>query len=211
MNASLLATRATRTLPEGYTQVGKLNLITDKHLLVVMNLVGLVLFLGFGWLFTWVSVKLRPDVAGVFSTISISRWEGILWFIAGLVGITVVVAIFHEAAHGLFFWIFTGDRPVFSFRFFYASASAPGWYLPRGRYIVVGLAPIVLLTILAVALLPVVPVQGVVPITAFIIFNASGAVGDLLVVAWVLTKSPACMVLDEATSITLFLPENNRK
>ncbi len=59
--------------------------------------------------------------------------------LAYLLGVLIVTLVLHELVHGLCFWSFTRDRPRFGWKLIYAYAAAPGWYLPRGRYLTVAL------------------------------------------------------------------------
>lgn len=198
--------QATQTLPAGYIRIGRLNLLKDRRLLIGMNILGLALFFLFAWLFTRLLLWLRPEAAGGLWQIAIHGWGDLLRITAVLAGLTAAVVILHEAAHGVFFWLFTGSMPHFEFKIVYAAASAPGWYLPRLQYIIVGLAPLVLLSLLGTAAMAVVPPGWLPALVAFLVFNASGAVGDLIVVAWVLALRRARLALDEVTAITLFAP-----
>jgi hypothetical protein len=70
----------------------------------------------------------------------------ISWLI-GFLAASVLIIPLHELVHGLLFWVFTRRRPLFGLRLpFYAFAAAPvDVYLPRNPYLVVALAPLVLL------------------------------------------------------------------
>lgn len=199
--------RASRTLPPNYVQTGRLDLVKDRRLLAGMNILGLALLVGFGWLFSRIALWLRPEAAGWFWRLAIYDWGDFWGFTTAVLGVMVAVVVLHEAAHGLFFWLFTRSRPRFEFKFVYASASAPGWYLPRRQYIVVGLAPLALLSPLGVLALWFLPPGWLQAMTVFLVMNASGAVGDLMVVAWMLFQPRASFALDESTAITVFAPE----
>ena len=69
----------------------------------------------------------------------------------------LVMIVLHEGLHGLFFWLFTREKPKFAFKGFYAYAAMPDWYLPKKEYLITALAPLVgitLLGVLGLALLP---------------------------------------------------------
>ena len=53
--------------------------------------------------------------------------------------------VVHELIHGLFFWLFTGSAPRYGLGLSYAYAAAPDWYIPRRKYQVTGLAPVVII------------------------------------------------------------------
>jgi hypothetical protein len=197
---------ATRTLPDGYQPSGKMDLGKDFRLMLVMNLLGLVLLAVFGWFFIRVAALLRSDSPPnySFSAGSLADMGGQL---AILIGVVVAVIVLHEAAHGLFFWIFTRRRPVFAFKGYYASASAPGWYFTRSPYLLIGLAPLVLLSLIGVALLAFVPPGWIIPLLIFLTFNAGGAVGDIMVVVWLLFKPASALVLDLPEAIEVYTRE----
>jgi hypothetical protein len=174
---------ATQSLPEGYRLIQSLNLIKDSKLLLTLSLASIGLFVGtfvgLGWLFQW----LRPDVtSGVVGfSISITGIPGILSPFLVIIGVTLVMLIVHEAIHGIFFKVFTGGRVKFAFKGAYAYAAAPDWYLPKKPYMVISLAPLVLMTAGGLLALVWVPLNWITPIILLLAMNASGAVGDLYV------------------------------
>jgi predicted metal-dependent HD superfamily phosphohydrolase len=123
-----------------------------------------------------------------------------LYLIVGL----LAVLILHELLHGLFFWIYTRERPQFGFRLVYAYASAPEWYIPRNQFIVTGLAPFVGLTLAGLIALPLVPDGLVAELLALMSFNAAASVGDLIMVGWLLSEPATAMVRDVGTQITTY-------
>jgi hypothetical protein len=69
----------------------------------------------------------------------------------------LITAIIHELIHGLFFYIFTGDRPKIGFKSIYAYAGAPDWYIHKNKFFIISLSPLVIITILAIIILSVIP------------------------------------------------------
>ena len=201
--------RPTQTLPPGYQAAGKIDLKTNKSFLVWMNIGGAALLFAFGWLFIRLLIWLRPEAAVEALSLQISGIQGIFASLAFFLVISLAVILLHEAVHGLFFWLFTGGRPVFAFRGLYASASAPGWYLPRGQYLVVALAPLTLLSLAGLVFMYFAPPAWLLALLAFLALNAGGAVGDLSVAAWLLSKPPDCLANDQSDVITLYLPAKN--
>ena len=67
-------------------------------------------------------------------------------------------------------------------------------YLPRNQYLVVGIAPLVLLTLVGLLLVVIGPVVVVPILILFVAFNAAGAAGDLLMVARLLSYSPETLM-----------------
>jgi len=195
--------RATQTLPDEYAPVGTLDLRDNLRAMLVLNGLGLVLLVVSGWLFVRIGLWLRPEAAGQLS-FEVNTPGSILGVIFGLIGLTVVMLVVHEAIHGVFFWLFTGSRPHFGIGAGYAYATAPGWYIPRGQYFVVSLAPLVLISVAGMGLAALAPVSWFVPVLALVIMNASGAVGDMAVAAWLLAQPPTCLAQDKGDAVTLY-------
>ncbi len=203
------------TLPANYVHLAKLDLSENKRLLIGINIVGLLLLFVLGWLFLHAFVWLRPAAAVFLSlrgAVEAERGEGVAltlllaWFIGGAIALVLVVVV-HEAVHGLFFWLFTGRRPGFGLKGAYAYAAAPaGVYVPRNRYLVVGLAPLVLITLVGLLLVTVMPPVMLPALLVFVTFNAAGSVGDLLVSGWLLTFPPTVLAQDAGDVMTLYGP-----
>lgn len=201
--------QATKTLPEDYQAYATIVLAKNKRLFLFLNLLGLVLFVGFGWLFVQIALLLRPAVAPLLHVIDTNSSGGILFtlpiaWIPGALAAFFLVPVLHEAAHGLFFWLFTRTRPRFAYKLVYAYAAAPDWYLPRGPYLLVGLAPLILLSLLGVALLPVLPLLLLPGLLAFLVLNASGAVGDIAMICWLLFQPATLLARDTGDAVTLY-------
>ena len=117
----------------------------------------------------------------------------------------------HEAAHGAFFWVFTRERPAFGLEPpFAAYAAAPDWYLPRRQHLVVGLAPFTLITLVGLALLPVVPAFVVPVLLLIMVTNAAGSIGDSVMVVWLLTQPRDILVQDTGAAINIYRPAANQ-
>jgi predicted metal-dependent HD superfamily phosphohydrolase len=187
-----------KKLDAEYVVTGELD-VNNRKVAIALNLVGLALLFLFGWIFSLVAVAVRPKID---SPNPLSLFSGLepLSLVLGLVG----VLILHELVHGFFFWVFTGDRPKFGVHILYAYAAAPGWYLPRNHFLVIGLAPFISLSLLGLLLLPVVP-DSVVPVLMLgLTFNAAGSVGDLVVAGWLLSQPRSLMVHDTGPQMIFY-------
>lgn len=129
-----------------------------------------------------------------------------LTFLAELFSTVVVMILAHEGFHGLLFWIFSGTRPKYAFKLYYASASAPGWYFPRWQYFFISLAPLVGITLISVLGILVLPVVFLLPLYLLVIFNTSGAVGDLWVTGKLITAPRETMIRDFGDAIEFYRP-----
>ena len=192
------------SLPDGYRPLRTLDLAEDRRALIGLNLLGALLLVVFGWLFLRVALVLAPQFIATYTRGTLDSIVLPLPVLLGCLLGVVAMVVLHELAHGLGFWLFTRQRPTFGFTPLYAYAAAPAWYLPRNQYLVVGLAPLVLLTLGGLALLPVVPVAVVPPLLVVLTCNAAGAVGDLIVVGWLLTQPATVFVRDNGDTFTIY-------
>jgi hypothetical protein len=195
---------ATKVLPEGYKSVWTFNLTRTKEI-IWLNVMSIILFGISLWVFTFLTRLLRPglfDAGFLFTTKDI---QGALIDLVSLLVAIVIMLTVHEGFHGLFFWIFSHSRPVFAFKGYYASASAPGWYFPHWQYILVGLAPLVFITLIGVACLAWLPPALILPTWLILVFNTSGAVGDLWVVVNLLRFPASTYILDSGDASEFFV------
>lgn len=197
--------KPTQSLPAHYQSIGTFDLRNNSQALLRINILGFVLFALSAWIFGSALYVLRPDEAQAGLAIGFSQIGGVLHVLLAVVLVTVVMIVLHEAVHGFFFWLFTRSLPKFAFKGIYAYAAAPQWYLPKIQYLVVGLAPLVLLSLGGVALMLVVPQSYFIILLLFLVTNASGAIGDLWVVVWLVRQPGACYANDQGDAVELFV------
>ena len=193
---------ATQTLPADYVCVGTVDIFQQKGLALALNLVGLFLFIAA----YAVLLVLIAWVRGVqnLPLFEIGSGQQVLWVLLwGLIYIVVLVVL-HEAAHGLFFRIYTGVMPKFAYKFTYAYAAAPDWYIRRNAYRVVAMAPIFLLSGSVVLLSLIVPINWVVPLIMFASLNIASAVGDLYVYLRLLRLPENAYIKDEGDRMAFY-------
>ncbi len=202
---------ATQTLPPTYRKIGTLDVSASQRLLLILNLIGLFVVGICGWLFFRALLVIRhADTVRVLQQSQKFSIVGTVELIAAIVVLTAVHVILHEAIHGIFFWLFTHSRPRFAFRWAYAYAAAPDWYIPRNAFFITTMAPLVLITLAGMVLFYFVPAAWLAPIWFIITMNAGGAVGDLAVAGWLLGQPTVCLAQDRGDAVTLYVPEEKR-
>jgi hypothetical protein len=92
------------------------------------------------------------------------------------------------------------------FKGFYAYAAMPGWYFPRNQYLMIGIAPLILITLIGILFMAILPISNLNLVLVALVINTSGAVGDLFVVIWLLTKPAETLALDQGDSIEFYVP-----
>lgn len=115
-----------------------------------------------------------------------------------LIGVSVAVLVIHEAVHGAAFR-FYGARPTFGAALVQKVlpvlyASAPGYTFSRGQFAVIILAPLVVISIAGVALMPLVR-DGILLVVPLAV-NFGGAVGDLWFIGLLLRRQPGTRIED---------------
>ncbi len=182
-----MKTIATKSLPEGYILARTLDLRQTKNLILV-NIIGVILLIASWIAFAGLANALHPGSMNF--SFSSANLGGALLLLLTIVIVMIVMLVVHEGFHGLCFWIFTKTRPLFAFKGYYAYAAAPDWYLPKGKYLITGLAPLVGITAICVALMAVLPAWWMSPLVWMLVLNTSGACGDLWMV-YGLLRSPS--------------------
>jgi len=198
--------RAVNTLPENYRPVVAIDLAKDRRMLLWMNLAAVIAWFLSAWLFLLAAHRLRPGGTAVSLRLPEAGISSIPSVVLGLLLIFALMIVLHEGAHGLIFWMFTRSRPVFALRGYYAYAAAPGWYLLRDQYLVVALAPLLLLDAAALGALLFVPPGWIPPLLVFTASNTAGSLADIYVAARVTLHPRQALVHDEGDRFTLYLP-----
>ncbi len=190
-----------KIVPRGMRREAELDL-SSRRAAILLNLVAVLSLVVWAWLFLRLAGWLRPGLQGRLDPFALRA--GLSW--PAVLGVIVGVLLLHEAVHGLCFWLFTRERPVFGLGLLHAYAAAPDWYLPRNAFLVTGLAPLAVLSLLGVAALPIVPASWVAPLLLGLIVNAGGAVGDLYAVARLLPYPAGTLVRDTGAVMQIYVP-----
>lgn len=184
-----------RDLPEAYREVHHL-VVTEGNRLVLLNLLALiplavaggVLLLWVGWIASW-----RGAVPG----------GDLPWFIG--VPLVLLVLLIHELIHAAAI-LLVGHKPRMGAKLdkgvLYATSD--GAYFRRGEFILVALAPLVVISLAGMAAMLVLPDGLNYWVGLAVILNAGGAIGDLWM-TWVVLRFPASvLVRDEEDGIRVF-------
>lgn len=181
-----------------YTLHSRIDIKEQPKLALTLNLIGVPLFLAFGGIMIFLTSTIRGEVNLIASPLACAT---------GAVLAYLLMVLLHEGVHGIFFWLVTRKLPRFGVTLAYAYASAPGILIPRNPYLVIGLAPLVLLTAIGIFILPFVP-EATLPYLVFTLtMNAAGAVGDMYVVLVLLRVPAYAKIEDQGDRISIFLPE----
>lgn len=193
---------ASRQLPPDYGPVRVLAL-SRPGTVVLLTLASGVLLLPFAWVSLRFAATVRP---GASLALAFADENAATLLILLVLGALVVPILLHEAIHGACFWLYTRDRPRFAFKGYAASTCAPDWHLPRDQYLVVGLAPVVLLTALGLCLLAAAPEAYLGVIVLAIALHGAGSIGDLVSALWLLRQPAKTYFRDSGDVLSAYPP-----
>ena len=195
-------TPASGSLPGDYQEVLSWKVTGKPMRVIVLNIVGLILFVIFGMIFSSLAFGLGKIPSEGNFTI------GLVEISLSIVGV-VLTLILHELTHGLVMQMF-GASPKYGiiWKGLMLYATSPGYAYRRNNYVVITLAPFVFISALAVLGMWI--LQGTAWVALFAIcgvVNASGAVGDMWITMIVLRYAATAYVMDERDGIRMFLPK----
>lgn len=188
-------------LPSGYGEVLYWKISDKLSRILFMNLLSIPLFVFAGGIFMGLAVSLGRMSDSVSSS---TPANGLVFLVA--LPLTLVL---HELIHGMSMQIF-GAHPKYGFLWkalaFYATS--PGFAFPRRQYLIIAVAPLILLSLVAVLLIGLLSGTAWVFVIAFAAtLNAAGAIGDLWISAVVLRFPAHAYVVDERDGMRIFLPD----
>lgn len=157
-----------------------------------LALFALLLLLSGGVLF--IGLNLSIYYRQTYSWPQISLWGALLWFGINLLGYVIVLPL-HELIHGLVFLLW-GGRPHFGAKLPLALYCGARLQLfSRNQYLAVGLAPLVVLTLVFLIITLLAPSLAFYTLFASI-GNLSGAAGDIWVAARLL-RLPSTVLIED--------------
>ena len=189
-----------KELPPGYAPAGGVSIKKASdimHMLVWSIVLPLLCIIA-------IVLILRPNASssGVFEFTSGNMFR----FLGGILLVTVGMLILHEGLHGLVFWLTTREPPKFEFKWYYASASPGEWYLARRPFMIATLLPLIAITLIGLVLLPFISGYWRTMLILLVVFNASGAAGDLLVALRLAKLPPETLARDTGSEVTFYAP-----
>ncbi|MCC7447769.1 MAG: DUF3267 domain-containing protein [Anaerolineae bacterium] len=192
-----------RELPPGYTRVERLSLESPRTVLL-LNLFGLLGIIP-GLLFFLLvdralyALNLQPAV-----DVALFSMNGLLVVCPSFI-LMILIMVVHELCHGLAFRLFGAPvRYGMDLSKGVLFATADGYYFTRDAYIVIGLAPLVLITIGIILCMVVAGGSLRVIIALMGVVNMSGAAGDIWFVTVCLRYPRTLIARDLGDSVELF-------
>ncbi len=199
--------KPTQRLPEHYRENGRFDLNENRGLGMILNLTGLGLLFGVGWLFLESLSFLRPEYVSAENILIITGmrefWRGVLLLVVSV----ALVILLREGLHWLVLWVITKDLPKLGFRGFYAYTTAPEWYLPRRAYGWQTLIPLLGITVLGVIAVVLVPLNLVPGVMLVVSLNFAMSINDLATLYWLMGKPGESLILEDRDCVQVFTDE----
>lgn len=181
------------TLPNGYREVRRIDLMRNRKEAVLINLLALVIaggvtVLGFVLCPPFIEIEI-----GIHSIVSI---------IAVAAGI-VLYMILHELIHGVFMKAFSGKKPRYGFTGLYAYAGSDALF-NRTQYLIIAFAPVVILGLVLAVLTAAFYETAFWDLHIIQIINLSGAAGDFYVGYLIARSGNDVLVRDSGTDMAFY-------
>lgn len=188
------------SLPQNYSKLLDIDLQKNKKLALLVNLSAFAIAVIMA-----VAAHTFVPIGSLFD-----MSDGLAAYIIRFVVIAVagiVYIVLHELVHGFFMKRFSGMKPSYGFTGLYAYAGSKAYFNKRD-YIIIALAPIVVLGIILAVINMFVPDEWFWVVYFIQIFNISGAAGDMYVTAK-FRKLPADILIgDTGVAMQVYAPKN---
>jgi hypothetical protein len=184
-------------LPESYREIMHIDLQKNKKLAILVNAAACIIMV----------VMLIPIIMiNSFSAIAevvLSPSMRFMLKVVLMVPAMILYMVLHELTHGIFMRKYSGVKPKYGFTGLYAFAGSTA-YFNKKSYIIISLAPIVILGMVLAILQFTIPFEWFWFVYILQIVNISGAAGDIYV-TYKMSKVPEdILVQDAGVSMTIY-------
>lgn len=183
-------------LPENYRQVMKIDLQKDKKAALKVNIgaliIAVILFVP--------ALLIRGIDMGIYDE---TDFRMLIYKCVTLLTGCIIYVFLHEFIHGIFMRMISSVKPFYGFTGMYAYAGSKA-YFNRRDYIVIALAPIVILGTVLLVFNMLLPRGWFWPVYFIQITNISGAAGDLYVSSLLGKLKPNILINDVGVSMTVY-------
>jgi hypothetical protein len=181
------------TLPRGYREVRRVDLMRNRREAILVNLIALVI----AGVVTALGFVLCPSFLEV--EIGIHTIVEVILMLAGI----VVYMILHEIIHGVFMKAFSGLKPRYGFTGMYAFAGSDALF-NRKQYLLIAFAPVVILGVILTVLTAAFYETAFWSLYIIQIVNLSGAAGDFYVGFLIARSGNDVLVRDTGTDMAFY-------
>ena len=196
-----LRVKATQTLPHSYVVYDSFRPSKWKRTLWAIWLLGLLVAGGSFTFLGSLASSVRPEFQPKRLHFEVPTLERLCSISILVVALAALFAV-HELIHILCLWGFTGERPVIVTGGGGLAVRLPSWYLSRNEFLVANLAPVCLITVAGLLLLPLVPQTSISLLVFLTAMNFAGSTPDMASSVYILLHPPSIYLDTEGTIYT---------
>lgn len=192
---------ARESLPEGYAESEKIDLVKNKKQMLLVNGLALVLAALLLVLGIWIQPEGAENIFDFENNALLTALKCLV-----LCASLFAYIVGHEAVHGAFMWYYSRQKPHFGLSFTYAYAGSEV-YFAKKPYLVIALAPLAVWSVVLAVINWLAPAGWFWVVWFIQLNNVSGAAGDLFVSVLMSKKPDNVLVQDTGTAMTVYLPK----
>jgi len=194
--------------PKGYVEKAVIDLTSEQRMTFSAILLGLALIVAVSVAMARYVDVVRPGALDLGITKDQEGRTVISFDLGSMLSyfaVLVLVLVFHELVHGVVFWRVSGETPTVGLKGIFVYVSAPpSVYFQRDRYLWVGAAPMVSLTLVGVLLVPFLPPSLMLLDVLFVTLNAAGSAGDLVMILMLLRYPSSSLIRDFGSGMVVY-------
>lgn len=183
------------SLPKNYQLYAEIDLLKNKKLAILLNISSLVVAV--------LMIISAMHFVGLGALLNVEAAWQLLVKLFALLALSLAYIALHEAVHGLAMKLCGTKRVKYGYSVVYAYAGSEDYY-PKGKYIFIALAPVILWGIVLALAALLVPRSWFWVVYFVQITNISGAVGDAYVTVKMLKMPKNILVQDTGTAMSIF-------
>ena len=188
--------KAIQILPNDYKTIFSVNLQKDKKIAVFINILAIII----------TAVLAVPMHFYIPITSLFDMQNGLLAYSVRFISLMILLIVYmilHEFVHGIAMKICGTQKVKYGFTGLYAFAGSDDYY-DKKSYMMIALAPIILLGIIIAVINTVVPTEWFWVIYFIQICNISGAAGDMYVTVKFMRFPNDILVRDSGVEMTVY-------
>ena len=191
----------TKKLPPKFSPFRKLDFSRESPSYMMVNVLMALILLLFYYIFSTIVQSMVPEFEGA-ALGGFSFWEVMIVFV-----LAFVMMFLHEGIHFFVYKTITGTKPDFAAKSANPKTRMPDVYFGKWLFIIVKLIPLLVLTLLFLAIAPIIPLSWMTYAIFFFAGNAAFSASDFIALTQVLRTKGEIFVEDLSDVVILYSKE----
>lgn len=207
MNNNSNGIKSFNALPDNYQLDYQIDMLKDKKELLLVNIYSLLILVPVIVVYYLILKFTDKSLAFSFNSDMLVNDNLIIRTITLIVSLFLYIVV-HEIIHAIFFKLATKEKVKFGFHGVMASACVPGVYFYKKPYLLAGLAPAIIMSV--VFIIPMFFVNGLDLLFFFTLFavHISGCAGDFYIAIRLIKYPSDTLIEDTGTGMKFFIKNN---